>query len=489
MPEAMRSTPDQSAEKQPKQAIEVPAAEKSTFDQTVKLDALKRRHKELSRQLLEQSASNPDNVELLATEIQQVMSEMGALQNPPMQVENALDSTMRMQQEQKGPITGDNIEDALQKAAEAYGEPPKGETMELESAMDATSRLQEEMRRQQEISDMISEELDKDRKTRSELSVKLAKLNAQQAEMAKDMEGVFSDLQKAANDKNYDVVGVYIKSAQEIQVALNKTRMESAQLQAKLAELGPEALETAEKALDHGDFDAAAGYEIESQISLEDIDKALADLPDMSAEERIEIPAAMLLAMAERAEGPPPITEEMKKEFAEEAKNAMTKNELSPDRKTVIQNEIVKVEDEIWNIKEGIELVDNETGKSIDKPGIKELETKLKGYGFDMNAIVEAKTDEEAEAAMKKASSPLQKMKRGLLSIFSPGYRKTARQYEERTRELDDAEDRLALSKLELKDPKKYAGLMNRRLMKTMLRRASQSRPSGPKGSPMGVRF
>lgn len=86
--------------------------------------------------------------------------------------------------------------------------------------------------------------------------------------------------------------------------------------------------------------------------------------------------------------------------------------------------------------------------------------------------------------------SPLARMKLGVKSLFNRNFKKTMQMYEERTREWSDAKDRLVSAELELRDPQGYADVMQRRFMRTMLLRAKQGMSSsGPKGSPLGMRF
>ncbi len=155
--------------------------------------------------------------------------------------------------------------------------------------------------------------------------------------------------------------------------------------------------------------------------------------------------------------------EEMK-----EAKAVAEKNELSPERKKSVEAEIKKTQDEIWNIENGIEIIDRETGKTEVKRGIKELEKKLKDFGLDADEMLE-----------KKALSRWESFKLGLRAMVKPELRRTISEYQKRLDEHGEATDRLNLSKLELKNPKAYAEYTQRRLFRTLLAGARR-KTAGP---------
>ncbi len=153
-----------------------------------------------------------------------------------------------------------------------------------------------------------------------------------------------------------------------------------------------------------------------------------------------------------------------------EAKAVAEKNVLSPERRKVVEEDIKKTEDEIWNLENGIEIIDRETGKTETKLGLKELEKKLKDFGLDADEMME-----------KKALSRWESFKLGLKSMVKPELRRTIREYQKRLDEHGDASDRLALSKLELKNPKAYAQVTQQRLFRTLLagvRRQANSKPA-----------
>jgi len=169
-----------------------------------------------------------------------------------------------------------------------------------------------------------------------------------------------------------------------------------------------------------------------------------------------------------------------------EVKDVVEKNELSPERKAMVEGEIRKLENQIYDLEAGAEYVErDEKGKitGVDhRPGMKELETKLREkYGLDADTMME-----------KKALSPLEGLKLGLKGLFSRDFKRTMQMYEQRMNEWSDAKQRLEEAKMELRDPRGYAEAMSRRYMKTMLLRAKQSaRSSGPRAgsSPLGMRF
>ncbi|HTK04071.1 MAG TPA: hypothetical protein VL500_00645 [Candidatus Eisenbacteria bacterium] len=170
----------------------------------------------------------------------------------------------------------------------------------------------------------------------------------------------------------------------------------------------------------------------------------------------------------------------------EEVKDVVEKNELSPERRAVVEAEIQKLENQIYDFEAGAEYVErNDEGKitGIDhRPGMKELEAKLREkYGLDADTMME-----------KKALSPLEGLKLGLKGLFSRDFKRTMQMYEQRMNEWSDAKQRLEEAKMELRDPRGYAETMSRRYMKTMLLRAKQNArsSSGSRGgSPLGMRF
>lgn len=168
----------------------------------------------------------------------------------------------------------------------------------------------------------------------------------------------------------------------------------------------------------------------------------------------------------------------------EEVKDVVEKNELSPERRAVVEAEIQKIENQIYDYEAGAEYIErDDAGKvtGVDhRPGMKELEAKLREkYGLDADTMME-----------KKALSPLEGLKLGLKGLFSRDFKRTMQMYEQRMNEWSDAKQRLEEAKMELRDPRGYAETMSRRYMRTMLLRAKQS-ASTPRtgGSPLGMRF
>ncbi|HSD12670.1 MAG TPA: hypothetical protein VLC10_03865 [Patescibacteria group bacterium] len=181
------------------------------------------------------------------------------------------------------------------------------------------------------------------------------------------------------------------------------------------------------------------------------------------------------------------VTDDMIMEEApskEEVQAVVEKNELSPERRKVVEAEIQKLKNEIFDLERGMEYVDrDDSGKIVDvkyRPGLQELEGKLKEqYGLSADDLME-----------KKALSRWEGLKIGLKGLFSPDFKKTVKMYEERAAEWSDAKQRLAESEMELRDPQGYAEAMQRRLMKTLMLRAKQA-ASAPRasGSPFNMRF
>lgn len=181
------------------------------------------------------------------------------------------------------------------------------------------------------------------------------------------------------------------------------------------------------------------------------------------------------------------ITDDMLEEVApskQEVQAVVEKNELSPERRKVVEAGIQKLKNEIFDLERGIEYVDrDDAGKIVDvkfKPGLQELEGKLKEqYGLSADDLME-----------KKTLSRWEGLKIGLKGLFSPDFKRTVKMYEDRANEWSDAKQRLAESEMELRDPQGYADAMQRRLMKTLLLRAKQA-ASAPRasGSPFNMRF
>lgn len=176
------------------------------------------------------------------------------------------------------------------------------------------------------------------------------------------------------------------------------------------------------------------------------------------------------------------------------------KNEVTPEQKQALENDLKRIENELFDAKKGIELdlVDPVSGKEYTeyRPGIEELAKDLKDkYGVDVDAMGKAlegaKSDDEVKAILKKENSVGSKLKRGMKFLLSPGYRRTMDKYQQRLDEINDLEDQKAQTELMLKDPKAAADLANRRMMRAMLTRAKQQARSStrPPGSPFGLRF
>jgi hypothetical protein len=205
----------------------------------------------------------------------------------------------------------------------------------------------------------------------------------------------------------------------------------------------------AQEAAEKGEAEKSKGEVAESLAELRQIEK------DRVAREAAE--------KAAEAEKPP---------TAAEVKDALKNNELTPERKAVLEKELRRMENQLFEIENGAELIDRETGKTENRLGLKELESKFKSkFGLDL-----------AEMSEKKAVSRWASLKMGVRSLFSRDYRQTVRQYEERTKEYNDMREDIDLTKLQIKDPKKYSDLMNLRLLKLGLvnakRRASANRPA-----------
>jgi len=157
---------------------------------------------------------------------------------------------------------------------------------------------------------------------------------------------------------------------------------------------------------------------------------------------------------------------------AAEVKDALKNNELTPERKAILEKELQRDEKRLQGIENGAELINETTGRIEHKPGLKELESKFKQkFGLDLD-----------EVAINKAVSHWNSFKIGLRSIFNRDFRQTIRQYEERTSEYNSLREDIDLTKLQIKDPKKYSDMMNLRLLKLGLlnakRRANANRPA-----------
>ncbi|HTM68401.1 MAG TPA: hypothetical protein VL426_03820 [Candidatus Binatia bacterium] len=168
---------------------------------------------------------------------------------------------------------------------------------------------------------------------------------------------------------------------------------------------------------------------------------------------------------------------------AEEVKDLVEKNELSPERKAGLEKEVKALRDEIGRLEAGRFVYEGPENMQVLKdiePGIWQLEASLKEQtGLSADDLME-----------KKVMSSMARFKLGVKSLFNPTFKKTMQMYEERTREWADAKDRLASAELELRDPQGYADLMQKRLMKTMLLRAKQAQsPRSSSGSPFNMRF
>jgi hypothetical protein len=162
------------------------------------------------------------------------------------------------------------------------------------------------------------------------------------------------------------------------------------------------------------------------------------------------------------------------KPTAAEIKEVLEKNELTPERKAVLEDEVRLMEQKLFEVENGIELIDRKTGKTENRPGLKELEGKFKQkFGLDLD-----------EMAINKSVSRWDSFKIGLRSIFNREFRQTIRQYEERTEEYNRLKEDIELDRLHLENPKKYADIMDRRLMQLGMlnakRRASASRAANP---------
>ena len=140
-----------------------------------------------------------------------------------------------------------------------------------------------------------------------------------------------------------------------------------------------------------------------------------------------------------------------------EAAAIVEKNELPPERRAALEAEIAMLQNQLFDIQKGAILIDKETGKEVDKPGLEELEKKLASLGVNADELLE-----------KKAVSGWERFKFGLKALVKPELDRTLKQYQERLSDRIEAQDNLQLARLELKNPRKYAILMQQRLIRTL---------------------
>jgi len=176
-------------------------------------------------------------------------------------------------------------------------------------------------------------------------------------------------------------------------------------------------------------------------LSETEVDKALENLKEQE-EPEIEVTDDMIMSIEDLPKA--------------EAKKMIEENKLSPERRRSVEVEIAMVGTELRAIEEGALMPNEQTGIIEYKHGLKNLDKKLEAAGVDMD---------------KMAVSGIERFKFGLRSLFNPDLRKTVNQYQERVREFNDAKDRLAMARLEIRNPKEYARLSARRLMRTQMAR------------------
>jgi len=196
-----------------------------------------------------------------------------------------------------------------------------------------------------------------------------------------------------------------------------------------------------------------------------DMLEAVEDLPEPK-EEVIEVTDDMIEQIED-------LTPAQKKE----AETVVRKNELPPTRQAELKQEIQKMENSLYDIRHGAVIIDRETGGSVEKPGLIELEKKLATFGVN------------TEYLSKKAVSGWERLKFGLRTLTDPELNRTIKQYEERFQEWNAADFNLKKAREELADPRKYANLAQYRLSRTLAARNSQRGRSGSPGGLLTMKF
>ncbi|MEY4744087.1 MAG: hypothetical protein RL272_32 [Candidatus Parcubacteria bacterium] len=304
-------------------------------------------------------------------------------------------------------------------------------------------------------------------------------------------------------------VGELIKAQRENEEA--KRAFESEQRREKIEKMIEETLaEGGGGPTEIGDMPLAAGLEQrkEPTMSDADFDKALKALPDTSAagksrgahDAKIDALAEKWFAEGEamseahaRGETPDEWTEVqddwiVAAEAApskEEVADVVEKNELSPERRALVEKDIAVLKARIKELEEGVYTYEQGASESVQirkdlAPGIKDVEAKLREqFGIDADTLME-----------KKALSPVESFKFGLKGLFNRDFKKTMKMYEDMTREWSEAKQELAENEMLLRDPQGYAERSARRLMRTLLVRANQAARAKPQsGSPFNMRF